>query len=179
MNKCPAFFQAFISCSRIFMVRKKGFKQVVLLIAGTAVIAGMFALPPYKKWWTERLFRFWKEFQRQKTELAIEKRKRERFRTNYDLCRQIAAPFANRPDKNNIVILMPPEGYFKKEGVSYNVCEPGIFYYLTGTKTVLVNSPDAEKANWYVRIMDKHIVVDSVIDKNSLTDIIASYKKFL
>jgi hypothetical protein len=160
------------------MFRKKSYRKIVILIAGIAIIAGMFVLPPYKKWWFDRPVTYWKDFLKQKKQLGLEHRKKERFNAYYKYSWQIAAPFAKRPDKKKILILMPPTRYFEKKGIPYVVYEPGIFYYLTDIRTVWVNSLNAEKANWYIKVVNKRIFVDSVIDKKSLCDTIASYKKF-
>lgn len=74
---------------------------------------------------------------------------------------------------------MPPTAYFRKAGIKYEVCEPGIFYYLTGIRTVPVTSSNALKANWYIRVENKKIIVDSVTDMISLRDTISAMKKMV
>lgn len=146
-------------------------------MATIALIAGFFLIPPHKIWLSERLVPYGKDFLEQRKKLDIEHRKQERFGYFYTCCKQMTAPFATRPDKKNILVLMPPTAYFKKAGIKYEVCEPGIFYYFTGIRTVPVTSSNALKANWYIRVENKKIIVDSVADINSLRDTIAAMKK--
>ena len=103
--------------------------------------------------------------------------KQERLGFFYTCCKQIAAPFAARADKKDILVLMPPTAYFKNGGINFEVPEPGILYYFTDIRTVPVTSTNAIKANWYIRIANKKIIVDSVTDINSLRDTIAAMKK--
>jgi hypothetical protein len=152
-------------------------KKNFLLMAAISLMAGFFFIPPHKKWVSERLVPYWNDFRRQSNKLDIEHRKQERFGYFYTACKQMTAPFATMHDKKNILLLMPPTAYFKKEGIKYETCEPGIFYYLTGIRTVPVTSSNAINANWYIRVENKKIIVDSVTDINSLRDTIAAMKK--
>lgn len=159
------------------MILSKRYKKFILTLSAVILIAGFFFIPPHKVWMSERLVPYWKDFLHQRKRLAVEQRKQERFGFFYTCCKQIAAPFASRPDKKNICVLMPPTAYFKKRGIDYEVCEPGVFYYFTGIRTVQVTSNNALKANWYVRVENKKIIVDSVINIKSLSDTIAALKK--
>jgi hypothetical protein len=159
------------------MFRSKTSKKIILFAAAIALVVGFFLIPPHKKWLSTRLVPYGKDFMRQRTNLDIEHRKKERFGYFYTCCQFMAAPFAKRADKKDILLLMPPTAYFKKAGIDYNTCEPGIFYYLTDIRTVPVTSSNAMKANWYVHVQNKMILVDSVTDINSLRDTIAAMKK--
>lgn len=159
------------------MFRSQAGKNIILLLAAIALIAGFFLIPPHKKWLSGRLVPYWHDFLKQRNNLDLEQRKQARFGYFYTCCKQIAAPFAARKDKNNILVLMPPTAYFKKAGIKYEVCEPGIFYWLTQVRTVPVTSVNATKANWYVHVKNNKILVDSVTDINSLRDTIAAMKK--
>jgi hypothetical protein len=159
------------------MLQSKTFKKIILMAASIALIAGFFFIPPHKEWLFTRVVPYWNDFLKQTGKLDIEHRKQERFGYFYSCCKQMTAPFAKRHDKRNILVLMPPTAYFKKQGIDYNVCEPGIFYYLTDVRTVPVTSSNALKANWYIHVENKRIIVDSVTDINSLRDTIAAMKK--
>lgn len=159
------------------MFRSKTSKKIILLLTAIVMISGFFLVPPHKKWLSTRLVPYWKDFLKQRDKLDIEYRKQDRFGYFYTCCKQMTAPFAARTDKKNILLLMPPTAYFKKAGINYETCEPGIFYYLTGIRTVPVSSSNALKANWYIRVENKKIIVDSVTDINSLRDTIAAMKK--
>lgn len=152
-------------------------KKIILLTAAVALIVGFFLIPPHKTWLSTRLLPYYKEFTQQKNNLNIEHRKQVRFGYFYTCCKQMTRPFAAKQDKRNILLLMPPTPYFKERGIDFEACEPGIFYYLTNIRTVPVASANAVKANWYIRVENKKIIVDSVSDINSLRDTIAAMKK--
>lgn len=146
-------------------------------MASVLLIVGFFFIPPHKQWLSDRVVPYGKDFLKQRKKLGIEHRKQERFGYFYQALKQMSAPFATRPDKKNILLLMPPTAYFKKAGLKFEACEPGIFYYFTDIRTVPVTSSNALHANWYVRVDNKNIIVDSVTDINSLRDTIAAMKK--
>lgn len=159
------------------MFQSRTSKKIILLLASIALVAGFFFIPPHKKWLSTRLVPYWKDFRTQSKKLDIEHRKQERFGYFYSCCKAMTAPFAKRQDKKNILLLMPPTAYFKKAGINFDVCEPGIFYLLTDIRTVWVTSDNASKANWYIRVENKKIIVDSVTDLKNLQDTIAAMKK--
>jgi hypothetical protein len=163
--------------SLLTMFQSKTRKKIILVVASIFLIAGFFFIPPYNKWLTTRLVPYWKDFVKQRNKLDIEHRKQERFGYFYSCCKQMTAPFAKMHDKEKILLLMPPTAYFKKAGINYETCEPGIFYYLTDIRTVPATSSNALKANWYIRVKDKRIIVDTVIDVSSLRDTIEAMKK--
>jgi hypothetical protein len=159
------------------MFQSKTGKKIILLMCAISLIAGFFFIPTHKKWLSERLVPYWNDYRKQSSKLDIEHRKQERFGYFYTVCKQMTAPFKTRPDKTNILLLMPPTAYFKKEGIKFETCEPGIFYYFTDVRTVPVTSSNAINANWYIRIENKKIIVDSVTGNINLRDTIAAMKK--
>ncbi|WP_315821984.1 hypothetical protein [Paraflavitalea speifideaquila] len=76
-----------------------------------------------------------------------------------------------------MLVLMPPSNYFHKMGIKYHVPEPAVFYYYTGLKTIWANSKEAVQANWFVRVYQGEIIVDSVTDKKKLQDTIGVFQK--
>jgi hypothetical protein len=145
-------------------------KKMILFLAGAVMIFLFFLLPPYRLWWRERVVTYWKEFLVQRKQLDIEHRKKERFEGHYTYSRQVAAFFEQKGNKQSALVLMPSSAYFKKNGINYEVPEPGVFYLFTGLKTVLISSPNAASANWYVRVCDKKIIVDSLTNLNLVKD---------
>lgn len=143
---------------------------MILFLAGVVVVFLFSLLPPYRLWWRERVVVYWKDFLVQLKHLDIEHRKKERFENHYTYSRQVATFFEQRGNKQSALVLMPSSAYFKKNGIDYEVPEPGIFYLFTDLRIVPVNSPNAKSANWYVRVCDKKIIVDSLTDLNLLKD---------
>jgi hypothetical protein len=151
-------------------------KRIILLFAGILAIVLFFLVPPHKKWLKERLVCYWNDFLVQRKQQDIEQRKIKRFKSQYTVSKQIADLLAQKGNKKTALVLLPSSGYFKKNGIHYEVPDPGVFYYFTDLKTVLINNSNAATANWYVRVYNKKIVIDSVTDINRLKDTINYYR---
>lgn len=153
-------------------------KQLLLFIFAVVILTGFFFLPPNRKWATERIFTYYREFPAQKNRLDRETRMSRRFGNSYTLSKEIARQFLQKSSVPDALILIPPPAYFTRMGIYYPVPEPAVFYYYTGLKTIWPDSKDAITARWYVRINDRQITVDSVTDKRVLQDTITAYQKW-
>ena len=151
-------------------------KKLLIAIAAVAAIVGFFLLPPNKVWVQKRIFSYWREFNKQKQNLSLEYRKAHRFGASYTFSKQIADSFRSKKD---VLVLVPPSAYFKNHQLNYEVPEPSVFYYFTGLKTVTVNSNNKLDAGWYVHVQNRLLFVDSITDKKTLEDTIASWKKLV
>jgi hypothetical protein len=110
--------------------------------------------------------------------MGVEQRMADRFEGDYTYSKQIADFFERKKNKSSALVLIPPSDYFKQNGMTYHVPEPAVFYYYTGLKTLWPNSSNATEANWYVRVSNGKILVDTVTNKHSFIDTLAVYKKF-
>ena len=153
-------------------------KKLLLFLAGACAIVVFFMLPPYKAWLRERIFAYYQDFAWQKNKMAINQRMAYRFEGSYTYSKQIAAFFESKGIKNTALVLIPPTDYFKQHGVDYHVPEPVVFYYYTGLRTLWPNSPYAPTANWYVRVANKKIVIDSITSAPIFADTLAAFNKF-
>ena len=153
-------------------------KKILLLLISIISIVVFFILPANKIWFREKLVGYWNDFVVQRKQLSIEQRKVKRFGTEYTYSKEISNFFEKRGDKDSVLVLMPPEAYFKNYGMSYEVPEPVTFYYFTALRTVRAKHKNAGRANWYVTVNDKKIQVDSVTDLKALEDTIAAFKNF-
>jgi hypothetical protein len=151
-------------------------KPFILTVAGIALIIAFFLLPRNRQW-AEMVYSYWTDYQWQRDNTDLEMRMRKRFGNNYTYSKHIADLLEKKGVKDEALVLMPPSNYFKKLGVPYHVPEPAVFYYYTGLKTIWANSNDAIKANWYVRVSGKQLLIDSVTNQNAFRDTIEAFKK--
>ena len=164
----PSFFNNF----------KPPSKELILSLIGIAAIVGFFMLPPYHEWMNERIIAYYHDFTWQKNKMGMTQRMADRFEGDYTYSKQIAAFFDKKKSKQNVLVLVPPTDYFDQHDIEYHVPEPIVFYYYTGLKTVWPNSSNANQANWYVRVNNGKIVVDSIINRQSFADTLTALKKF-
>lgn len=151
-------------------------RPLILFFAGMLSIVLFFLVPPHAKWGKERLIAYWKDFLKQKGGRTTEQRMKERFEKNYVISRQIADSLKSKGNTKTAWLLLPPTNYFGKKGIKYEVPDPAIFYYYTGLKIIPANSPHAKSANWYARINDGKIIVDSITNASILTDTLTLYR---
>ena len=79
------------------------------------------------------------------------------------------------------VILFEPNSYYRDSLHIYpkvRAPEPAVFYYYTGLEGVWVNSPDAEKANYVVRVSKKGVTLDPIRNPDELRQVLAFYRKY-
>jgi hypothetical protein len=153
-------------------------KPAILTLCGIVAIFLFFLLPPNREWVMDKIFVYRHEFQWQVKRLDIEDRKRIRLESAYTRSVEITSMIEKHGHKKEALVLLPPTSYFKQHRINYDVPEPASFYYFTGLSTVRADNSNAADANWYVCVKNGKIVVDSVIDKKTLADTIASFKKF-
>lgn len=151
-------------------------KPLILTCTGIVLIIAFFLLPRYQKW-AGTVYSYWTDYQWQRDNTDLETRMTKRFGNSYTYSKHIAEALEKKGVKDKALVLMPPGNYFTKMGLSYHVPEPAVFYYYTGLKTIWANSNDAIKANWYVRVSGKELIIDSVRDLNAFGDTIAAFKK--
>jgi hypothetical protein len=155
----------------------KAKKQWLMFTWSLLVLAGFFALPQNRKWLFVTAGGYWKDFMIQKDHPELSYRLSKRWENPFRYSKMIAQKFEGRK-KDSVLILMPPTNYFNHYGIKYHVPEPAVFYYYTGLKTIWANSKQASKANWYVRVQNGKLVVDSAVNLQSLKDTIAAFNKF-
>jgi hypothetical protein len=150
-------------------------KRSILLLLGLIIISGFFLLPANQQWAGTLLY-YWNDFQKTNNNTSIEHRMVTRFENHYVYSKQIADSLKQRGQQHALV-LMPPNSYFKKMGIQYEVPVSPVFYYFTGIKTVWADNPHAIDADWYVRVSNGRIIIDSVTSRQALKDTITTFRK--
>lgn len=159
------------------VLRKPRVKQ--LLVAGCSVISIIlfFVAPANNTWLREKILAPLQDIKTEHTKMGLEQRMEYRFDSDYIYSEQIALLFEKKGIKKTALALMPPTSYFKLKNMHYHVPEPVVFYYYTGVKTLWGNNHNATDANWYIRVDNGHLVIDSVANRQALQDTIAVFKK--
>ena len=152
-------------------------KELILLAAGALALAFFYLLPPNKSWIHERILDYWKDFTRQRTRLAPEQRKLERYGDDYRHSKEIADFFRQKGIAAQALVLVPAPLYFNHHHFSYDAPEPAVFYYYTGLKTVRPADANAAQANWYVHLKAGKLAIDSIADRAAFADTIRVFKK--
>jgi len=152
--------------------------KLLLLVLSLLLITAFFLLPDNRRWLQERIFPYYRQLPRQVAHLDPEYRKAYRFESSYTLSRWVADSIRSLSGGDSVLLLVPSTSYFEKHGVSYHVPEPAVFYYFTGMRTVWHNSPDAIKANWYLRVLHKKVQIERVTDKVAFKDSLAQFQKY-
>jgi len=155
-----------------------GFKTFILLATSITSLFIFFGLPPYKRWFNERIIPYWEDFQEQRLNLNLEERKLSRYQVDYEFALNVSDFFEKRGIINKSLVLIPPSGYFNAHGLHIHVVEPTVFYYFTGLKTIWPNSPEANKANWYITARNGRLIFNRVTDQQAFRDTIASFNSY-
>lgn len=152
-------------------------KQFILLAIAVLLLASFFFLPRNKEW-AQRIISYYKDFPSEQRHPDKETRMRWRFGSAYTLSKSIAEQLKQKGADSNALVLAPPPYYFSKRGVYYPMPEPSVFYYYTNIKTTWCHFSNAADANWYVRVDQGKVVVNKVMNKQSLQDTITAFLKW-
>jgi hypothetical protein len=152
-------------------------RQLILFLASAGLITAFFLLPANRTWFNERIITYYQEFNKQQQTMDVKQRLANRFGNYYTASRKIAGAIQSRAGAEALV-LMPPTAYFIHHGIDYRVPEPVVFYYFTRLRTVWPNSPHAKKANWYVHVVNRKLIVDSVRNRKSFLDTLKAFNKY-
>jgi hypothetical protein len=122
---------------------------------------------------------YWNDFRVQKDDTAgTEAVMTRRYGITYTMSMKIKQVVAKKKVAHPI-ILFEPNGYYRDSlRIPIRVPEPAVFYYYTGLEGVWINSPDAGKANFLLRVSKKGAVLDDIRSPEQLQKILTYYKKY-
>lgn len=156
-------------------------KSFVLTSVAFLLILATINAGYYADWFKARPVQYWSDFFKEKDEsmdpVAIMK---SRYGISYVISISVKEAIEKKRVANP-VILFEPNGYYRDSLHLYpkvRAPEPAVFYYYTGLEGVWVNSPDAEKANFLVRVSKKGVTLDAIRNKEELQKILAFYRKY-
>lgn len=143
------------------------------------LLIGYFSLPANKVWLSNRIFVYLYDFTRQIKNMDLDYRKEIRFGAPYASAKIIEKSVRNKKIKNigTLYLLIPSTSYFSQNGITFNLPDPVSFYYFTGIKVIYPQNPDALKANHFIRIANKTLVIESFRSNYEKLDSINAFKK--
>ena len=151
-------------------------KQLLLTLISTTLLVVFFLLPQNREWLQERIIPYWKAIPQQSRHLDYEYRKIKRHESSYVYSVLIAKAAARKKLSPETLILVPGPGYFKKQGLEYEVPEPAVFYYFTGRKTVQPSHKGSREATWFVAARNGQVILDSFASAQACLDTIQRFK---
>lgn len=134
----------------------------------------------YPTWFKSHPVEYWNDFPKEKAEMDPEAIMKNRFGTPYVISERVKEVIGKKGVAHP-VILFEPNGYYRDSLHIYpkvSAPEPAVFYYFTGLEGVWPNSPDAEKANYIVRVTKKGVTLDAIRNQEELQRLLAFYRKF-
>ncbi len=153
--------------------------KVNLTLVSVLLIVLLFNIPFYKNWLNTNLLGPSFDIFTLSKQMDLEQRKVNRFGYSYavymDFVKKLKQAKVADP-----VILLPSDAYMKAGKVKdFLIVEPAIFYYFTGIKCVLYDSPNVEKANCSI-VSDGNgkVLLRKIANKVELESIIADFKKY-
>lgn len=133
----------------------------------------------YKEWFRTKPLQYWNDFLSQKSDTAgAEAVMTQRYGITYTMSMKIKS-VVEKKKLAHPIILFEPNGYYRDSlRIPIHVPEPAVFYYYTGLEAVWINSPDAGKANFLLRISKKGAILDDIRSPEQRRRILAYYKKY-
>jgi hypothetical protein len=135
----------------------------------------------YATWFKSKPVQYWSDFVKEEDDnLDPEAIMKSRYGISYLISMRVKEVMEKKRVPHPI-ILFEPNGYYRDSLHIYpnvHAPEPAIFYYYTGLEGVWVNSPDAEKANYVVRVSKKGVSLDAIRNQQQLQQLLSFYRKF-
>lgn len=153
-------------------------RRFFLLGVALVLLFLFFSLPRNWRFFQERVVRYSASLPYQFSHLGVEERRRVRWGSAYTLSLAIDSIFRKKGIHDQVLVLMPPSAYFRAHGLAYHVPEPAVFYYYTGLRTTWVSSDLAYRANWYVRMQGRAMMIVPVKDPAAFRDSVEMFRKY-
>ncbi len=156
-------------------------RTFILTIVSFLLILVAINVGYYSTWFKSRPVQYWSDFWKERGDtLDPSGIMKSRYGVSYVISMRVKAVMEKKGVLHPIILLEPNSYYRDSLHIYPNVHspEPAVFYYYTGLEGVWVNSPDAEKANYLVRVSKKGVTLDAIRSQEQLRQILAFYRKF-
>ena len=156
-------------------------KTLILTIVSFLVILVTMNAGYYPTWIDAKPVSYWKDFLKE-TEDTLDATgiMKSRYGISYLISMRVKEVIESK-HVSNPVILFEPNSYYRDSLHIYpnvRAPEPAVFYYYTGLEGVWINSPDADKANFLVKVGKKGVSLDAIRTPEQRQQILAYYRKF-
>lgn len=156
-------------------------KSFILTVCSFLLILLVLNAGYYQKWFQEKPIKYWSDFLKEKDDtLDAVGIMKDRYGVTYVISMRVKEVLEQK-HLTHPVILFEPNSYYRDSLHIYpniHAPEPALFYYYTGLEGVWINSPDAGRATFLVRISKKGVSLDPIKTPQQLQQILAFYKKF-
>jgi hypothetical protein len=156
-------------------------KSLILTIISFLLILVTLNAGYYPTWFKSKPVQYWNDFLKEKDDtLDAAGIMKTRYGISYLISLRVKEVMESK-HISNPVILFEPNSYYRDSLHIYpnvRAPEPAVFYYYTGLEGVWTNSPDADKANYLVRVTKKGVTLDAIRTPEQRQQILAYYRKF-
>jgi hypothetical protein len=154
-------------------------RSLLLTVLSFLLILLLLNAGRYKEWFLAKPVHYWNDFLVQKEDTAgLMAIMNERYGITYTMSMKIKEVVAKK-NVTHPIILFEPNGYYRDSlRIPIRVPEPAVFYYYTGLEGVWINSPNATKANFLLRVSKKGATLDDIRSPQQLQQILAFYKRY-
>jgi hypothetical protein len=156
-------------------------KSFLLTVCSFLLIVLVLNAGYYQKWFQEKPVQYWTDFLKEKDDtLDAVGIMKVRYGVSYVISMRVKEVLEQK-HLTHQVILFEPNSYYRDSLHIYpniHAPEPALFYYYTGLDGVWINSPDASKATFLVRISKKGVSLDAIKTPQQLQQILTFYRKF-
>jgi len=133
----------------------------------------------YGTWFRGWPLQYWDDFRKESGNKASRQDiLNERYGPVYSMCMQVKAIMEEKKIANPLILLEPNSYYQDSLHIPVRVPLPPVFYYYTGLKSVWMNSPDAGKANFLMRITKGGMNLEEITSPGQLRQILKDYQSF-
>lgn len=126
-------------------------RRVLLFFVSILFIYLFFNTEATHIWLEDRILPFRRHLQEDLQHMSLKDRKEIRWGGSYIGAQGLANYFRREHIKDPLV-LIPPQEYFTRNGINISMPEPIVFYYYSGLRTTLPNSPYLYKAQYALAI---------------------------
>ena len=117
------------------------YRQIVNLLATFFVIIIIFNIPVEKAWLNKRILVFNKDFYDEIERMDLESRRVRRWASSYTAMVSIS-DYIKKNQTPDVLVLVPPDEFYKKRMPWLILPEPVVAYYFTGLRTTTKDCDD-------------------------------------
>ena len=157
----------------------QGAKRLFLTIVSLIFLIIFFNVPFYREWLRMRVIEPLQDISEQAGYMEIEQRKEMRYGSTYVVSKNIANYLLTQNDapKDSTIVLLPPKKFITDNKCDFAVPEPVVFYYFSGLKSKLFDSPGAEQSNYAVVCKNSNIQLVKIV-KGQAEEAIKFYSQY-
>jgi len=155
-------------------------KKIQLTLLSIALIFVIFSVPFNNHWLHDKILNDNVSIFDQAQNTDVQFRLEYRFGSAFNAYNAITKTLESSPGFKNVLLLIPPQQYLRETKIEggFDGCEPVVFYYFTGIKSVIAKSPNVSQANWAFVAEGHSMWLKKLDDKRYFDNLIEKYKKY-